>query len=274
MKFLFNNKASVILLCIGGLMLSGSIYFAASRHADMNDFRAIIQQEIKSSPGTGQFVEELNNWIYFNKGFAQNRDFYLLSSFGPTAKQILAKGGDCSDKSRLLSTMLKSVGMNSTLVMIYECGTCGPSHTVVEAHYDKGRMAADPVYNIVFPKSDGSYRGVKELRDNPDLLIQRLDLLKEERGHEDKIAYYKRDVETYSWVKTINWSKNMITQGVGGVIGQFTEDPFLVMRPHFLEDPKLFYSYFLFVGGFAPLFLSLLVSWYVSVRRRSKLRKN
>ncbi|MBL4894793.1 MAG: transglutaminase family protein [Emcibacter sp.] len=229
----------------------------------MNDFRMIIQKEIKSKPGTGEFVEELNNWVYFNKGFAKNNDFYLLSKFGPTAKQILAKGGDCSDKSRLLSTMLKSVGINSTLVMIYGCKTCGATHTIVEAHYDNGRMSADPVFNIVFPKREGEYYGIKELRDNPNLLIRRLDFLKAERGSEDKVSFYKRDTETYSWIKTINWSKNNITQTVGYFIGQFTDAPFLVMRPHFLEDPKLFYSYFLFVMGAMFLMLSIVISWFV-----------
>lgn len=273
MRFLFNNRASIFFLSIGVLFFLGSFYFIISRNADMKHFQTIIQKEIKSKPGTGKFVEELNAWIYLNKGFAQNSSYYLLPQFGPTARQILAKGGDCSDKSRLLSTMLESVGMDSTLVMLYGCDTCGSNHTIVEAFYEGGRMVADPVYDIVFPRNNEQYSGIKELRSDPDILINRLDYLKTKRGNTDKIAFYQRDIETYSWPKTVNWDKNSITQGVGSFIAQFTDDPFLVMRPHFLEDPKLFYIYFLSFAGLAIVMLSILISYFVSIRYKTGQNK-
>ncbi|MCH9661310.1 MAG: hypothetical protein K0U54_10415 [Bacteroidetes bacterium] len=261
MRFIKKNRIVAFLMFFSGVMFLGALFFTVSRNSDMDEFVRIIQEEIESSPGTGKFVEELNEWVYYNKGFAKNDDYYLWSKLGPTPRQILAKGGDCSDKSRLLSAMLSSVGMDSTLVMLYGCENCRATHTVVEAQYDNGQMAADPVFNIVFPKNIKEYWGLKELQNDPSLLINRLDELVVEKGPNDKIALYPREIETYTWLKTINWNARNETKIVGNLVSIFSDEPFLVSRPHFLEDPKLFYAYFFSGMGIFFLLLSMAILW-------------
>ncbi len=217
-----------------------SLSFAISRAQDMTHLRNLVLSEITLPPGNGKFIEQLNQWVYHNKGFEKNQSYYLFSRLGPTPMQILDKGGDCSDKSRLLAAMLKSVGISSTLVMLYRCNGCDPTHTVIEARFEGNYMVADPVYNIVFPKEENAtYLGLQELSDNPKILNNRLDYLIEQRGKKNKISFYKRDIETYSWPKTINWKKNSVTLIIGEFVGYFYDNPYWVQRPHFLEDPKL-----------------------------------
>lgn len=210
-----------------------------------------IAGQIAARPNSGKLVEELSNWVYHNKGFAKNQQYFIFPQLGPTPIQVLQSGGDCSDKSRLLSALLRRFGMNSTLVMLHGCEGCEATHTVVEARYESGRMAADPVFNLVFPAADGEFYGVRELREDPSQLPARLRELETQRGPADKIARYKVATESYSWPKTINWDKNKLLQSVAGAIKPAGIDPYLVMRPHFLEDPKLFLMYFSLLVGAA-----------------------
>ncbi len=208
-----------------------------------------IAGQLASPPNTGAFVEELNHWVYNNQGFAKNKGFFLIKKLGPTPVQVLESGGDCSDKSRLLAALLKRFGMDSTLVMLHASEGGKATHTIVEARYEGGRMAADPVFDIVFPAGKGRYLGVKELKEDPSILLARLDELKTKRGSDNKIAFYKRDTESYSWPKTINWEKNGFLQKVASMIENRGRDPFMIMRPHFMENPKLFLLYVsLFLG--------------------------
>lgn len=202
-----------------------------------------IEGRITARPQTGEFVEELNRWVYNNQGFAKNREYFIFRKLGPTPVQILQTGGDCSDKSRLLAALLRRFDMDSTLVMLHACKGCESTHTVVEARYENGRMAADPVYDIVFPAGDGKFYGIRDLREDPSKLLSRQHELVAQRGPANKIALYKKETESYSWPKTINWDKNVVLQGMAALIGTGDMDPYLVMRPHFLEDPKLFLMY-------------------------------
>ena len=252
LKYFLSGASVVSFLCAALL--------AISIEMDGRELDKAVAGQITATSNTGEFIKELNNWVYNNKGFAKNKDYFVFKSLGPTPVQVLESGGDCSDKSRLLSALLKRRGVDSTLVMLYECEGCEPTHTVVEARYDKGRMAADPVYDVVFPAEDGKFYGVEDLRADPSKLTARLDELEAERTRADKIAAYKRDIESYSWPKTINWDKNVILQKMAAVIEMGGRDPFLVMRPYFLEDPKLFLMYLsLFLGmttGLGALILS------------------
>lgn len=213
-----------------------------------------IEGKITSRANSGTLVEELNSWVYHHQGFAKNRGYFIFKKLGPTPIQVLQSGGDCADKSRLLSALLKRLGMDSTLVMLYACEGCESTHTVVDVRYQGGRMAADPVFNIVFPAGNGKFYGVKELREDPLKLLSRLDELRIQRGPTDRIGGYKWETESYSWPKTINWEKNSLLSKIATLIQKTGTDPFLVMRPHFLEDPKLFLMYVtLFFGVAAGL---------------------
>lgn len=221
------------------LLFALAEYLKYSQYLDnkhLDDFLSTIDLTNLSKV---KIIEKINNAVYFNKGFAKNKQYFVFKRLGPTPFQILQAGGDCADKSRLLSALLKRLNIDSTLVMLHGCATCGPTHTIVSAQYEEGSMAADPVFNIVFPKSDDSYYGVPELKVDPDILLKRLDYLENLRGKNDKIAFYNRVTESYKWPKTINWDKNIILKKISSFLKKFDVDPYLLKRPFFLENPKI-----------------------------------
>lgn len=234
------------LASVAGFATAG--WLAASIRRDGQRFDARLAGQIRATPGSGEFVQELTHWVYTQQGFAKNRNYFLFKRLGPTPMHVLEHGGDCSDKSRLLAALLNRFGMPATLVMLHRDADGPATHTVVETQYDGGKMVADPVFDIVFPAGNGKFHDVVALRDDPTLLPARLDALTAERGAEDKVAYYKRETESYSWPKTINWEKSPLLAWVGERLRARGTDPTLVMRPAFLEDPKrlLLYGSLLF----------------------------
>ena len=223
------------------LSIACAAFFTISWRLDQNFFKSVIAAEIHSSIGTGTFIEELNRFVYRKEGFEQCSASYVWEPLGPTERQVYNEGGDCADKSRLLSAMLRSVRMDSTLVMLQPCRSCPPTHTIVEATtYGGDRVAADPVYDIVWPDPSGGYYGVAEIRDEPLILTERLSDLKRLRGPEDKINFHSRDEMKYGFPKTINWDRDLIFAALGAAFGTFVEEPFLITRPHMFESPKLF----------------------------------
>jgi hypothetical protein len=227
-------------LLVGLLALGVSAFFLSSWYRDEQIIREAVAEHILSRPGTGVFVEEITSWVFQNKGFAKNDGYFLLKSLGPTPKQVLDKGGDCADKSRLLSTILRQYGVDSTLVTLYACEGCGPTHIVVEARYDKGWMVADPVFDMVFPKQEFSYYNVGELKENPALLPNRLDELVQSRGARHPVKQYRRADESYNWAQYFNWDKFSWSAALAKLLSGFGIDLYHLRRPNFLEDPKLF----------------------------------
>ena len=237
----------LIALVAAGLIAAG--YFGFSRWQDQEVFRDTIAANVVEEPGTGAFVEELNSWVYNKEGFAQCQARYVWDPLGATPMQIYEEGGDCADKSRLLSAMLDSVDMDSTLVMLQPCRTCPATHTIVNAETETGDLvAADPVYDLVWPDEAGGYYGVAEIRDEPALLERRLTELKRLRGPEDKINFHSEDEMKYGFPKTVNWDRDPVFRAAGAVVGNLTDEPYLVDRPRLFEDPKLFLMW----GGARP----------------------
>lgn len=253
-------KYFLVFVCLAAFACAALLLISIKLDAKTLD--QAIAGQVTAPPNTGAFVEELNHWVYNNQGFAKNRGYFLIRKLGPTPVQVLQSGGDCSDKSRLLAALLKRFGMDSTLVMLHACEGCKATHTIVETHYEGGRMAADPVFDIVFPAGNGRFYGVKELKQDPSIMISRLDELKVQRGSDNKVAFYKRETESYSWPKTINWEKNSVLQKVAALIEKYGHDPSLVMRPNFLEDPKLFLLYVSLFFGVAAGGVALALRHY------------
>lgn len=242
------------------VFLGAALFLFLSIRADERQLDQAVEHRLKSPPHSQEFVEELTHWVYNNQGFAKNQSYFLFRKLGPTPLQVLHSGGDCSDKSRLLSALLRRFDMDSTLVMLHACASCEPTHTVVDIRHNNWSMAADPVFDIVFPTGDGSYYGLDVLQRFPMLLTARLDFLTHQRGSTDKIAYYPGNSESYSWPKTINWDKNIILRQIAKGIRLAGYNPYLIGRPHFLEDPKLFLFYVsLSLGGVMGLGYMLLL---------------
>ncbi|MCP5368421.1 MAG: hypothetical protein H6906_13005 [Hyphomicrobiales bacterium] len=236
MRFLY-----VLFLLVGLVALAASGYLYLSWQGDNRLLRTYAADVLDGGAITGKKIELLNDKVYHTKGFGKSQRYFLAKGLGPTPVDILDTGGDCSDKSRLVASILNEYGVKATLVMLYPCATCPAGHTVVEAQAEDGPIVVDPVYNISFPDHGGGYHGLRSLRADPGILQNRLDELIALRGKRDKIAYFRRNADGihYAHPRTVNWDKNGTTRVVKRALGLFVDDPLLVYRPRFMEDPKL-----------------------------------
>lgn len=266
---MITRTAKVVFLALGVAFAASSVYFYASWQKDNARLREFAAETVGAGPVTDQDIDRLNEKIYWTQGFAKNRDYYLWKSLGPTPIQILQHGGDCANKSRLLAAILSEYDVKASLVMLAPCEDCSFKHTVVEAKASDGPIVVDPVYDMSFPKPDGGYYGLTDLRRNPGILEGRIIQLVDQRGADDKIAYYhsSEDGSHYGFPKTINLDKNAMTRTAKAALGLFVDQPQLVYRPRFLEDPKLFLA--LAAGGASVFSFGLaLIFWRLGRRRR------
>lgn len=253
-------------LCAGlaglGLLLAGSLYVAVLRDdAVLREQAETVTRDLASTEAK---LAALNDWVYHNQGFKKNDQYFLWSRLGPTPNQVLASGGDCADKSRLLSRMLTQIGIESSLVMQYPCEGCEPVHTVVYARTGARITPADPVYNITFPDGQGGLLDIHTLKANKQLLNDRLTQLVAERGAQDKIAFYDAPTHHFEHATTLNWDKNAVLRGVAGLLRLAGYEPSLVFRPQFLEHPKLALSLASLLAGLG----FGLMAWLLRARRR------
>ncbi|MFA5984832.1 MAG: hypothetical protein WC782_12520 [Methylococcaceae bacterium] len=243
---------------MSAIFLIAAVGIYASYKSDLAKFKQIINSEISSERQPDLFVA-INHWIYQNQGFKKNQHYFLLKPLGPTPMQVLENGGDCADKSRLLMAMLDAINLDSTLVMLYSAEG-QPTHTVVEARTKQYQAVADPVYDLVFPKADQGYFSLAELRNDPAILNNRLDALITLQGANAKIAYYKRENETYQYATTLNWQKNKLLTAIAKQLESKGIEPKNVRRPHFLDDPKLFMAMTAFVLCLLFAFFALIIN--------------
>lgn len=222
-----------------------SLLFAAGIGISWMQDRQRLREAATAATASARTEQErltrLLDWVYHNQGFAKNSGYFIWKRLDATPVQVLERGGDCEDKSKLFAAMLRELGIRSTLAMLYPCRTCNPVHTVAVVETTKGWTPMDSVYNITFPDGRGGFTPIEVLRHNPSILPTRLDMLVAERGRKDKIALYKRDLETYGLVTTVNWDKNVLTRAVAGMIRAMGGEPWRTPRPLFLDDPKQFF---------------------------------
>ena len=185
----------------------------------------------------------LMTWVHNRSGTKANPSYFLLRRLRATPTAVLAGGGDCADKARLLSAMLREVGIPATMAMCFNQTTGQPTHTVVEAVVARGtRMVLDPAYDLCFPTADGSsYHGLLSLRHDPTILLDRLDGLWYDRPYPSPIHSYDFNSASYTAAATINWNKSAITRWLHDILHKrIGEKIYQLPRPLALEEPKLF----------------------------------
>ncbi len=232
----------VLFLCFTTGVTSASFFI--SWLYDSQRLYDIAHSVSSNANNDAERIIKLNEWVYSNQGFAKNRNYLIFKEMGPTPIDVLEHGGDCADKSRLVSAMLKQLDIRSTLAMLYPCSDCTPVHTVVEAEYEGGWMVVDPVYNLWFPRNPKDYyakeyMGLQNLKGDPELLNARIQYLRERQGAADKINKYDDAQTIYTYARTINWDKNILLEIVGNLLRKSGIDPYLMRRPYVMEDPKL-----------------------------------
>lgn len=256
----FAKRLGALLMLVGFALIGFGIV-SYLRYVEESEVLDALANEIIADQGAepGDVLERLTHWVYGNKGFAKNQNKYVFSGLGPTPLQVLESGGDCADKSRLLSAMLFKVGIPNSLVMLYSPGFGRPTHTVVETRLPELRAVADPVFDIVYPEGHGGWLGVTDLRQENDLFLARIAELSTERGPESKVAGYDTHDESYQWPKTINWDKSSFTRAAGWTLGAFVDEPSMMRRPRVLEEPILFVAIAAFGVGVVLLAVSIVI---------------
>jgi hypothetical protein len=188
--------------------------------------------------GDAARIRAVNDWAYQDLSDGKNHQFFLLRTLGPTPVQVMARGGDCADKSRLVSAMLDELGIKAGSVMIFPCPHCPPIHTVVEARLRSGSMIVDPIWGVDYPAAKGGFLGRAELA-GTSLGRDHIAMLKQQRAANDKIQQMPADEATFDFAKSINWDKNFETKLLAGGLKMMGYDADRLFRPRFLEDPKL-----------------------------------
>lgn len=252
-----------ILIVVGlfGLLVAVALWWLKWRENLRLD-RVVADLRLRELPRR-EAVLAANRWVYRNKGFGKNPRVFLSRRLGPTASHVLDLGGDCADKSRLTMALLDRAGVPSTLAMLYGTADGSPTHVIVEASYECGRMAVDPVFDIDFPADavGERYFGIKELRADPKILVDRVRELSEQRGaSDDKVSYYKLATEHYSHARTMNLDKNAVTRAVSALLERLGHDPTLVPRPVVLEDPIRLCAFAATISGSAALTIGFWLS--------------
>jgi hypothetical protein len=188
-------------------------------------------------------IRAVNDWVYHNQGFAPNDQYFVVSALGPTPVQVMERGGDCANKSRLVAAMLNSVGIDAGLVMLSPCPpntkNCWFVHTVVEARYEGGRMVVDPTWDVAYPTEDGRFLGVADLA-GTNRGQERVAELRHQRAATDKFSHMPDVDANFDYAVAVNWDRDSVSRSVATMLHLMGYRPETLFRPRMLEDPKLF----------------------------------
>lgn len=241
-----------------GFLLFGAAELA-SWNADRARLRTLALATTAPAQSEAERLTRLTDWLFREVKPGKNRRFHLWRRLDATPIQVLEHGGDCEDKSKLLAVMLRELGVRSTLATLSACPSCEATHTVAMVETRAGWTIADPAYGFTFPDRRGGLHSVDTLRADPEILQSRLAELRAERGPADVINFYKRDIDHYAHLTTVNWNKNALTRGLAGLVQATGREPWSTPRPLFLDDPKQFFALTGFGGAFGCGLLALLL---------------
>ncbi len=226
--------------CIAGVAFAAACY--ASWRADAACLREVAESVTAGADTPSERVLALVHWVRRIEGSGQNDHHFLIKAWRATPMQILDGGGDCADKSRLLTALLSEVGVKATMALCFDEKSGAPAHTIVEAAIeDGGFMAVDPAYDLYFPKPGGGYHGLVDLRRDHTIVTRRVEqLMAEMPDARATDAYYLRSAAAYHTAATINWNKNALTRLAAPLVRHWWgHEAYRIRRPLVLEEPKL-----------------------------------
>lgn len=206
-------------------------------------------------------------WVHDIHRTRENDRYFLWPRLRATPMQVLESGGDCADKSRLLTALLRHVGVTSTMVMCFDPRTSASTHTVVCAFMEDGStMVVDPAYALYFPMGDsGRFAGLAELRKTPGILDERLATLRAELPRSHPVHAYNPSTAGYSQASSMNWNRDGLMRTLHAVLyPSWGDELYSLPRPLFLEEPKWLIAC---VGMTVSLGLLLVRAMVLRVRR-------
>jgi hypothetical protein len=230
---------------------------------DRVGLRVVAEQITAESSPPAQKVLTLLHWVNEHGTSARNDAYFVFRRMRATPIQVLNAGGDCADKSRLLTALLREVGIPATMAMSYHPQSGRPAHTFVEARIgEQAYMAVDPAYDLYFPKPDSishrmetgvpeAYYDLLDLRCDAGILSRRVDHLREGSSYAPEVQdYYLRPSVEYVTASSINWNKNTLTRLLHfGLQSVYGDAVYRFPRPLVSEEPKLFVAILCLIPG-------------------------
>jgi hypothetical protein len=254
----------ISLVPLVGLQLVSLAYYFSEQRTLEAYLNRVTQASQAPSEQTKEIVLSLKDKL--DNG---NDSYFLIPVFRflrPMASQVIEKGGDCADRSRLVITLLRLRGIHATKWALYNSN--GESkHAVLEADVESGKMVVDPLFGIWFPKPQGGYFGIRELRQDSSILPERLKELRAEKVElgAGRLEFYPEGEYIYTNARTINWTKAAILRSTFSLLHwMLGEHAYWLQRPGFVEEPPLMVIY-----GLAGLEVFLMLAWIV-MRRLAK----
>ena len=187
--------------------------------------------------------------------------YYKYNPFHPSARDAVKYGcdyrGGCGSSSSVVLALLGGAGLRSrSLILCDERGR--RVHAVVNAEIDGRWAVADPLYGIVFTRSDSTLATAEELRDDRGLFLENA------RRHPS----YPAGVFNYDNFALMNWKKvPVVLPAVRWALSRIIGEE----RTASISRPKLWMYPF---PAFAVAFTAFTVVLAGAVRlRRSKNRR-
>ena len=239
------NLIAVVIACLFVLQCISFIDYLNEEEYLLGLMDRVAPRSLPPSDQAIKVVESLKGLpVKDFSALQQDSRYFLLPIFSflrPMPRQVMEQGGDCADRSRLVIRMLRLHGIGASKWALYT-KEMKSVHAVVELEAEAGKMVADPLYGLWFPRPDGGYYDIKELRQSPSILQGRIQTLLREgvRPGSSDLKSYPIDEYTYQYAKSINWEKWAVTwplyKALSIIMGPSIDN---FQRPMLVEAPQL-----------------------------------
>ena len=262
------NLIAVVIACLFALQCISIVHYLNEEKYLSSLMDRIAPRSLPPSEQAMKVVESLKALPAIG-----NDSYFLLPIFSvlrSMPRQVLEQGGDCGDRSRLVIRMLRLHGIDASKWALYT-REMKSVHAVVELEAENGKMVADPLYGIWFPRPEGGYYDIMELRQSPSILQDRVQTLLREgvRPGSSNLKSYPIEEYTYRYAKSINWEKWVVTwplyKALSFIMGPGVDD---LHRPAFVEAPQV-----MVVLIAAGLQGGLIITYLVLVRLDENLKR-
>lgn len=221
---------------------AGSVASFVSFRSDGAVLRRAAQEVTTGMADDAARVLRLLDFVWRRGGTARNEEYFLFRGQRATPRQVMAGGGDCADKSRLLCALLREIGIGASPALCFDAQSGAAAHTIVEARLSDGSfMAVDPAFNLYFPREvGGGYYGLLDLRRDRGIVDRRVAALaaRGEGGRGGEV-YYLRSSADYGTARTMNWERNVVTRAVFPFLKLiWGDEAYRLPRPVLLEEPQ------------------------------------
>ena len=240
LRFMRSRKFIVAaIVCLFGLQCISIVHYVNEEKYLSSLMDTIAPRSLPPSEQAIKVVESLKPLPEI-----ENSSYFLLPIFSvlrPMPRQVLEQGGDCGDRSRLVIRMLRLHGIGASKWALYT-KEMKSVHAVVELDAETGKMVADPLYGLWFPSPSGGYYSIRELRQSPEILRDRIQSLVErgKRPGTSNLRKYPMEEYSYAYAKTINWEKWVVTwplyKALSIIMGPSIDN---LQRPAFVEAPQI-----------------------------------